>query len=154
AGFDPRDVTTTRVSLPPQAFREPKDFARVSRQLVDQVAQIPGVTGVSATSNLPIDSGGSGTAFEVEGHPTAPGQLPPIVQYQVVTPGYFGAMHTAIRSGRDLEWRDAASLVVNKVVAERLWPGENPIGRRVRRANGPGGPTPPWLTVVGLVDNI
>jgi predicted permease len=154
AGFDPRGLTTTRVSLPPQAFRQPKDFARVSRQLVDQFAQIPGVTAVAATSNLPIDSGGSGTAFEVEGHPTAPGQLPPIVQYQVVTPGYFGTMHTGIRSGRDLEWRDAASLVVNKVVAERLWPGENPIGRRVRRANGPGGPTPPWLTVVGLVDNI
>jgi len=153
-GFDARELTTVRVSLPPPAVRETAAFSRVSHQLVEQFAQIPGVSAAAATSNLPIDGDGSGTAFEIEGHPTAPGQLPPIVQYQAVTPGYFAAMRTPVKSGRDVEWRDSTNFVINKAAADRLWPGEDPIGRRVRRAQGPGGPTPPWLTVVGVVDNI
>ena len=153
-GFDARELTTVRVSLPPASIQDSAAFARVSRQLVDQFAQIPGVSAAAATSNLPIESDGSGTAFEIEGHPTAPGQLPPIVQYQTVTPGYFGAMRTGVKSGRDVEWQDKTNFVVNKAAVDRLWPGENPVGRRVRRAQGPGAPPPPWLTVVGIVDNI
>ena len=157
-GFQTSNVLTARVALPPTSYRESADVARFTQRLVEQLAALPSVEAAGATSELPIESGASGTAFEIDGRPTEPGKLPPIVSYQMVTPGYFDAMRTPIARGRDLAWRDLRdgvnSILVNQQMADEFWKGQDPIGKRIRRSGTDASEARPWFTVVGVVTNI
>jgi predicted permease len=154
-GFDPNGLITARVTLPEATYPEIPSVARAQRQLVEGLSQLPGVTSAGATSDLPIGDSSSGTAFDVEGRPVEPGRLPPIVQFQFVTPGYFSTIRATMLQGRDLDWRDTTNVVVNRTTASQLWPNQDPIGRRLRRTaseNARG--TPAWHTVIGVVGDI
>jgi predicted permease len=153
-GFDPNGLMTARVTLPEATYPELPAVARAQRQLVEDLGRLPGVTSAGATSDLPIGDGSSGTAFDVEGRPVEPGRVPPIVQFQFVTPGYFTTIRAALLQGRDLDWRDTTNILVNRTVAGQLWPDQNPIGRRLRRTSGENPRETPWYTVVGVVGDI
>ena len=156
-GFDPSSLMTFRVALPERDYKDPASAARFQAALLARLRAVPGVESAGAGSVLPIANAAHGTVHEFENQPIAPGQLPPVVHFKVVTPGYFTTMKIPVRRGRDFDWRDAAEgvrhAIVNDALAERYWPGEDPIGRRVRVA-GDGsnsGDRAPWFTVVGLV---
>src|SRR6185436_15013537 len=106
---------------------------------------------VGAASNLPIASNAPGTAFVVDGQPVAPGQLPPMLYYKSATPGYFETMGIKTQSGHTFEERHLTGgqydIVVNRALADRLWPGQDAIGKRLR----PSGDAQEWYTVVGIV---
>jgi predicted permease len=153
-GFEGRDLMTARVSLPAPSYPERADVTRVVRQIVERLAQLPGATGAAATSDPPIVGSVSGTAMDVEGRTVEPGRMPPIIQYQLVTPGYFAALRTSLQRGRDIDWHDTSGIVVNEVAAAELWPGQDPIGHRLRRSRGAEESPAPWFTVVGVVENI
>ena len=130
------------------------------QRLVQQLHDLPGIDAAGATSDLPIQSGPSGTAFDLDGRPLEPGQLPPIIYYSIVTPGYFAAMRTPITSGRDFVWTDTREgvnqVLVNQTMAKQYWPNENPIGKRVKRAGGGDKvkDVRPWFTVMGVVADV
>jgi predicted permease len=153
-GFDTRELLTARLALPSTTYPELADVTRTTRQIVEKLAQLPGATGAGATSRLPILLSSSGTAFDIEGRVLEPGRLPPILQYQEITPGYFGTMRARFEHGRDLDWHDASNVIVNHTVAEQLWPGQNPLGKRLRRTQGTAPEQRPWFTVVGVVADI
>jgi putative ABC transport system permease protein len=157
-GFETTNLLTARVALPPTSYREGADVARFAQRLVERLSALPAVEAAGATSDLPIESGGSGTAFEIDGRPSVPGTLPPIVSYQIVTPGYFAAMRTPITRGRDFVWSDfrdgVDSIVVNQQMVDEFWKGQDPIGKRIRRSSSDPKEIRPWFTVVGVVGNI
>ena len=156
-GFDPKDVLTFRVGLPSASYAKPDQIARFSHQLVDRLSQISGVEAAGAITELPT-SNPSGTAFNFNGKPIEPGRLPPMIQYQTVTPRYFTAMRIALVRGRDFDSGDlragARPVIVNKALADQYWPGEDPIGKQLRQHNGDPASQVPWSTVVGVVSSI
>jgi putative ABC transport system permease protein len=130
----------------------------LQRAFYDEVRQrisaLPGVTGAGAAVTLPIGGDAFAAPVRVEGTPEArPGQQPR-AGFQSVTPGYFPTLGVRLLSGRDFSEADAADapavVMVNETFARYHWPGQDPIGRRMRVEGGTGD----WMTVVGLVSDV
>jgi predicted permease len=123
---------------------------------------LPGIEAAGAATVLPVANGAPGSAHNVESRPTDPGTLPPMIHYKVVTAGYFDAMGITLLRGRDFDSgdfrEDVYNIVINTALADQHWPGENPLGQRLRPGGGgnPGSGTPPspWYTVVGVVESV
>ena len=123
------------------------------RQLVEEVRALPGVTSVALASRLPLDRGGSVERIIPEGYRLPPDREDEAVQAAVVDGGYFDTMGTHIRRGRAFDEHDTAQTprvaIVNERFADMYWPGQNPVGRRLR-LNGDS--ERPWLEVVGVAE--
>jgi predicted permease len=156
-GFVSDGVLTFRVGLPTTRYPKSDSVARFGQQLVERLSQIPGVESAGAVTELPMTNP-SGTAFDFNGRPIEPGRLPPMIQYQTVSLGYFETMRIAMTRGRGFHSGDLRagtnSVIVNKAAADQYWPGEDPIGKQLRRHNGDPGAQLPWSTVVGVVASI
>ena len=118
------------------------------------MSAIPGVTSAAAAVTLPIGGDDFAAGFTIDGRPLPPPGQEPRAGYQVVTPGYFRTMGIPLVSGRDFragDTREAPPVVmVNQTFARHQWPGEDPIGRRLRIGRGDSA----WMTVVGVVGDI
>jgi putative ABC transport system permease protein len=156
--FDAISVLTFRVALPQTTYPELPDVARFTGQLVDRLAEVPGVESAGATSELPVVQGTSGSAFEIDGVPLEAGRVPPMIHFSTVTPGYFTTLRIPLQRGADFDSsdlrEDARTVIVNAAAAERYWPGQDPIGRRLRPAGGAPGADTPWLVVKGIVADV
>lgn len=152
-GFDINSVMTMRVDL--NATRYATADAR--RMLVDRVLErtreLPGVTDAGATTVNPLCCGNWGMRVVADGMPPLSQNQVPIVQHFIVTPGFFSTLKRPVVAGRDFSHLDAPAsepvVIVDQPMAERFWPGESPLGKRVRRWSVDG--QYPWLTVVGVV---
>ena len=156
-GFDPEDLLTFRVSLPETEYTEPEIQGRFFEELVEGVRGLPGVADAAATTLLPVGSF-QGTYIGVEGsQPDASGVLP-IVTYAEVTPGYIETMRIPVAEGRTFRDRDGASgtpkvLLVTRTAAERFWPGESAVGKRVKLGSVED-PDTEFMTVIGVVGDV
>jgi putative ABC transport system permease protein len=131
--------------------------------MVTRVATLPGVETVGGVAQLPFELGpiGADSWVILEGQadtPEARRQNPP-VNYQTAFPGYFQAMRIALKQGRLFNAEDDARsprvALVSETMARRLWPGQNPLQRRILLPNQtPGGPPTAWRTVVGVVSDV
>jgi putative ABC transport system permease protein len=123
-----------------------------------RIAQQPGVLAVGAASTLPLSREGSemDPPYTIAGHPTPQPGDEPTALTTFVTPGYFGAIGMRLVQGRLLTERDTASsppvVVVNETMARRAWPGENPIGKRIRSSLSSAGSS--VREVVGIVGDV
>jgi hypothetical protein len=119
-------------------------------RILDRMAAIPGVTRAGATMNRFTPGFAYLTMIEIENQPTADGSGYP-VQFRRVSASYFETMRIRVRRGRVFERGDSLSsltaAVVSQSLADRYWPGMDPIGRRVKRGTS-------WMTVVGIVDDV
>lgn len=155
-GFRTAEVTTTRLSLPMADFRDDAAIVSFYRELVARLAQSPGVVGAGAVTNLPLATRLGDMGFEIEGRPIPPHTRPPAADWQVVTPGYFRAIGIPVLRGREIEGTDRAdtsgAVVINETFATLHWPGESPLGRRLKL----GGERiePRWVEVVGVVGDV
>jgi putative ABC transport system permease protein len=153
-GFDPEGVLTASVTLPTADYPGPAEMVAFYRELVERAAELPEVRAAGATARLPLAQPAGDWGIDIEGRPRAPGEQ--VNGYlQVVTPGYFESMRVDLVRGRLPDPADridtAPSVVVNERFAERHWPGEDPIGQRIRiRWEGDN----PWFTVVGVVRDV
>lgn len=153
-GFDPNHVVVMHVHLPWSRYSGWQAVAAFHRRLHDAVAALPGVASVSGADEfVPLVNFGFCSTVVVEDHPLAPGEEPPCVKVAEVEPEYFRALGITVR-GRAPDWHDAealtGSVVVTRALAQRLWPGENPIGRGIKG----NGSKPPFYHVVGIADDI
>jgi predicted permease len=161
-GFDPARVLALDVSRLDQS-RYPTDAARQRAidDLVSRLRQLPGVHAASAVLNRPFAHGvigwDSGVLLEGQTDLEDNWVKNPVVNFEAITPGYFQTMSIRLRSGRDFATTDrpAAPLVaiVSDTLAARLWPAQDPIGRRLLDSFGRGkdGRSSQWRTVVGVV---
>ncbi len=157
-GFDPEGVLTFQVNLPREGYPSARAAADFNQELIDRLSGLPGVTSVSAANYAPLSGGGSGTAVQAEDIPLSPDELPPMLWYKYVAPDYFRTMRTRLIAGRSLDRADhqqaLPNIVINKVVANRLWPGreQGALGKRLGRNDGD--TVPFWFTVVGVAENV
>ncbi|MGQ0643515.1 MAG: FtsX-like permease family protein, partial [Gemmatimonadaceae bacterium] len=152
-GFDAARVLAIDLPLSRARYRTYDDVALFHRTLHDRVSALPGVRYAALGTDLPLDGMGGCSVVYGEGRTHDARVEPPCVATLLVGPGYFAALGIPVR-GRVPTWSDLDSqtgaVVVTGALAERLWPGEDPIGKGVRS----NGPTPPYYRVVGVVDQI
>lgn len=163
-GFDPRNVLTFEIPLPEL---ESPDDPEVQRQralvasLLDEIARIQGVSAAGAIYLRPFAHGpiGMDTRVLIEGHANSPPATDPqpMANWEAVTPGYFRAMDIRVLRGRPFtnadDERARLAVIVSQRLAARLWPGIDPIGRRLHLGDAPKSARPRWLTVVGVVED-
>jgi putative ABC transport system permease protein len=149
AGFDPAGVLTAQISLPQARYGSDEGATAFWRELMDQVRGLPGVTAVGATQSLPL-AGGGGCSLVFSDDPAAQERNTTCFASTVrVAPGYFEAMGIPVR-GRTPTWADTENrvgeAVISQAVADRLWPGQDPIGKGIKG----NGSNPPFYRIVGV----
>jgi putative ABC transport system permease protein len=134
-------------------------FARKQSLQFDELAQriqaLPGTKAVGGVTVLPLGSAmRSASRFMVENQPLPANGARPIAETRSASPGYFAAMGIPLRMGRPLDAHDYASqtIVINEAIAQRFFPGGDPIGKRLNLCSLD--PKPCWLTIVGVVGNV
>jgi putative ABC transport system permease protein len=154
-GFRPDRVLTARVQLPRQAYRDPARRTQFVADVLDRVRALPGVEMAGYTSAVPLVWKGGTTGFFPEGQPIDRSFSYDSVN-RVVSPEYMQTIGMTLRTGRFFEATDDANgepvTIINARMAEQYWPGIQPVvGRRMQsRAEGA---SPPWRTIVGIVEN-
>jgi len=152
-GFDSHSVLTVRLALSQTDYPDDARVAAFWTRLRERIAELPGATSVGAVNHLPLGDTRSSGSIGIEDHPTADDELPPVALQKMTTPGYFRTLGIPLIEGRAFEPGDAAdgfrAAVVNRAFAERWWPGESPLGRRVRLSE-----SEEWYEIVGVVGNV
>lgn len=154
-GFDPERLLTFSVALSEARYPDAEARRRFAREAEARLAELPGVSAVALTSALPARGNYTTRPVEVEGgRVLAEGVEPPQADARWVSARYFEALRLPVFQGRALEARDDETsphvAVVSRSMAERFWPGADPIGRRFRVAR----PDSPWVTVVGVCGDV
>jgi putative ABC transport system permease protein len=153
-GFNPEQVLSLQLSLPPARYPKPGDRASFVKNAVERINSLPGIAAASAISRLPLNPGNSSRSVEVEGRTPPPsGDISP--DYLVVTPDYFHTLVVPLLSGRTFTDRDDASAlpvaIVSEATAHHFWPGEDAVGKHI---SGACGDEKTWCQVVGVVGDI
>ena len=149
-------LLTSRISLPTTRYKDADARLRFYDQLLPQIRAIPGVTGVALSSSS-IGSGDGTRRVEIEGQPQADPQRAPQVTYMVQTPDHFALVEMPVLAGRNFTEQDGVggvkSTIISKALAERFWPRQEAVGKRLRiYDDGPDNTLKAgdWLTVVGV----
>ena len=133
-GFDPRNLLTMSVTLPPARYPTGVRMITFFDELLRQVRSLPGVRSATAASALPTKASRLSPALP-EGQPAVPLAQRPMFNIQTFTPGYVETLRVPVLRGRAFTEHDGAKdprvVMVNETVVRRFWPHENPIGKRI-----------------------
>lgn len=158
-GFRPEQVTAASVDLPQSTYdRSTGTIPAFHARALAQIGAQPGVAAAGFVNLAPLRGSFPNGAMEVEGKPHLPrGPFSGSSVYRVIGGDYFAAMGIALKRGRVFgpgdDARGAPVVVVSEAFAEEQWPGEDPLGRRVR-PYGMDGQNEPWWVVVGVVGDV
>ncbi|HEY5087414.1 MAG TPA: FtsX-like permease family protein, partial [Gemmatimonadaceae bacterium] len=161
-GFNPTSVLTAEVNLPPARYNSYEKVEAFYHDLMTRAAAIPGVSVAGAGEVVPLGPSTDGTAIggfagcsglAIENPGAARGTPSGCLGTYMAAPGYFRALGIRVR-GTEPTWSDmerhAGGVVVTKALAERLWPGQDAMGKGIRG----NGSVPPFYRVVGITDDI
>jgi predicted permease len=156
-GFNPSNLLTFAVSLPPVRYDTPQKKATFYDQLTHRLDALPGVRKASASMALPMLAS-PGTPVQDAAKPPLPLNQRPIATYFPVTPGYFQTLGIPLRRGRDFAAQDTADAqrvaIIDETLARRFWPaypaGVDPVGQRIFV----GGLVPKPALIVGVAANV
>src|SRR5262249_14950338 len=144
----------------PMANSDPDTRAQAYQRVLDRLRSVPGVLGTVAMSGLPPNRTADAIATPIENYTSVDGRHFEVIDYyQLVMGDYFGTMGIPLVEGRGFEPADNASpgklVIVNETLAKRIWPGQNPIGKRLRPASGSfGANEDAWHTVIGVARDV
>jgi len=151
-GFNPSNILNFSLDVQQVGYQETQGRA-FYRELESRLSNLPGVVSVAQAFSVPLGVMSSFDSLYIEGHPIDPGQQPPSVQYNMVTPGYFDTLRIPVHRGRafsDADDEKAPGVaIINQAMAKQYWPDQDAIGKRfsVKAASGP------FLQVVGVVQD-
>jgi putative ABC transport system permease protein len=152
-GFKPDRLLTFQVNIPAR-LTTPEARIAFYDDLFSRLERVPDVTSAGGTTRLPLGSTNVSTQVAIEGRDLKPAQYPE-VEFRRALHHYFDAMGIPLIKGRLFDDRDtpvaAAVCILNRTAAIRLFPGDDPIGHRVRIGTSATGP---WLTIVGIVGDV
>lgn len=156
-GFDKHNVLTLRVRLPEKTYPDPQKRQQFFDRLLEDVQTLPGVVSASSVLARPLDTTAVWEMPVVrEGQGWDEFVKNPLTNFQAVAPGYFKTLKATLLQGRDFDLHDNLDAqpvcIVSRSMAAFFWPGENPIGKRVRRVFAD--QETPWITVVGVAEDI
>lgn len=147
-GFDPANVLTMRMVLPPAKYGTPRQQIAFYNQALKAVQALPGVEAAAISSALPLNPTRLSPMLP-EGQPVVPFGQRPILSIQTISPDYARALHVPLLRGRQFTDHDNADApgvaIVNEAVVRRYWPNEDPIGKRIWL-----GQRPQAVAVVGV----
>ena len=149
-GFEPADVLIGSVITPQAKYPNGEALIALYDRLLERVAALPGVRTAALTSIVPL-GGDNDMDVSIEGQPPPPPGQETTTWYRLVSADYMKAMGIALRQGRGFVPREPTlSVIVNETAARRFWPGQDPVGRRVRF----GSETRPSFTVIGVAGDV
>jgi putative ABC transport system permease protein len=153
-GIKTENLLAARLALPAHAYARPEAQAGFFDRLTTQLRTLPGVDGVAICDSVPT-ANTSNLTFELDGGSTAGGPRP-AVAVLTAGQGWFRTLGAALIAGRDFNEGDSSeaspAAIVNQRFASAHWPGESPVGKRLRVFRGE--TAGPWLNVVGVAPNI
>src|SRR5438046_3132767 len=155
-GFRPDNTLAALYVLPHQQYRSQSTIDEFTKTLLNDLGHLPGVDAVGITSFLPASGNSWAIAFTIEGYVPPKGAGLNMAAMSLVESDPFEALGIRLLRGRVFTESDNAGsqlvAIVNRKMAERYWPGQDPIGKRLRR--GLPETSTPWMTVVGEVDDV
>lgn len=155
AGLHPESILTMQIALTDQHYGQAHQRASFYDRMLERVAEQPGVASATLVSNVPYGNNETMARCAIEGQPAHNASEQRMVQVQVVSPNYLEMAGIPLLQGRGFRDSDALAAlpvaIVTAKFASRYWPGQNPLGRRIR-TDGEGGEGP-WLTVVGVAQD-
>ena len=150
-GFNPANVLTMKLSQPQEnLLNGMPSHPRFCRSMDEHVGAISGIAAVGAVAHLPLE-GNTTRSFAIEGRPNSDPANRLVANYNVACPGYFRALEVPLLAGREFNHDDNETaqgvVVINQSMAQKYWPGENPVGRAIRMKDASG----TRMVVVGVV---
>ena len=154
-GFDPTHLLSMEINASGPRYATDAPIYENHRRVLEEIGRLPGVEAVAISNQIPL--GGNVDMFGVW-DPDAPALKPELIpngDRYIVTPAYLRLMRIPILSGRAFTEADAADTavkvaLVSAALAQKLWPGQNPLGKRLRV----GSPTDPPRTIIGITGNV
>ena len=151
-GFDPQHVLNITIDPRLAGYSETRGHEFLD-SLLERIRVVPGIQSASVAATVPMSGRNMGEAIEVEGLVASPGQQARGAGCNFVSPGYFRTMQIPLIRGRDINETDRQNsmhvTMINQAMAERFWPGKDPIGMRFRLEEDLNHP----VEVVGMVRN-
>jgi predicted permease len=152
-GFEAEDVFTFQFAPEGADLVDGPSYARLHLEFMERVAALPGVESVGVVNNVPLDEGVNPGVFVGDANAARPGAAGTLLSYTYAGGDYFTAMGIDVKRGRAFRRADHVSepgnVVISNSAAQLVWPGEDPVGRRMRRVDGDD-----WFTVVGVVEDV
>jgi len=171
-GFDPDSVLTLHLSIP-RAAPVASQFAQGSsaalaaaqappapvvygRALLERLRAVPGVNAVALGNDVPLDGNASAVFYSAEGQAPTNAQNAPRAYFHRVSPEFFSTLRIPMRAGRTFTDAEAVpsstAVIVSDRLVKRFWPGQDPIGKRIKFGNLTS--TNPWLVIIGVVGDV
>jgi len=152
-GFEPRDMLTFELTMTGRKVQRQTDCSEPYKQLWERLERLPGASAAGGVTSLPLSQAFAWTPITVEGRTPLPGEKFLNADERLVGGHYFEAMGIPLRRGRFFNEQDdttkPVAVIVDEYMARLLWPGQDPIGKRIHivelKSAGP------WQTVVGVV---
>ncbi|HKU23365.1 MAG TPA: ABC transporter permease [Terriglobales bacterium] len=149
-GFQPDHVLAMEVPLPATAYSQASQIRNLYQRLAEEAPNLPGVKAAGMADDLPLQAAVFHT-LEIEGRPQV--GKPPAVAETWVLGDYLQTMRIPLVAGRLFKRQDGRNsppvVIISQAMAKEYWPGQNPIGKRLRHEENQ-----PWMTVVGVVGDI
>jgi putative ABC transport system permease protein len=155
-GFRADHLLTAKIDLPELKYPDKEHRIPFLDEVLRRVNALPGVESAALAGNLPLTYNGDSMYIAVEGIPDPPTDQQMDVIYRAIGPGYFSTMGIPLVRGRDFTEQDTTetgyTVVVSEKLAQHFWPGQDPIGKRLK----PGSTTSdsPWREVIGVVKDV
>ena len=150
-GVNPRNAMVMSVMLPPAQYPQGNDQLRFWHSLAGKLASLPGVAAVGASVDTPFTGSNANGDFTYDGQPAGGADKNPFAEKHYITPGFLAAIGAQVWQGRDFTSQDQANsppvVIINRTMAQKLWPGQSAIGKRVKAGSD-------WASVVGIVNNV
>ncbi len=155
-GFRPDQVAMATVSVPGTLYSGPPEVRGFYARLLERVRALPGVESAATGTGVLLPLLANSATFSIEGKPLPREEERIEYPIEVVSPKYFETLGYSLAAGRtftDQDHGDAPrAVVINETLARMGWPGQDPIGRRIRPGDETS--TAPWSTVVGVVRDV
>jgi putative ABC transport system permease protein len=169
-GFNPSSVLTLRVNIPrasapavqpspagaPSTPPAPPPLVVQARSLVQRVRAVPGVVAATLSNDLPLDGSAGAVFYSAEGQPAVNAQNIPRAYIHAVSPDFFATLGIPLTQGRTFTDNElipqATSVIVSDQVVKRFWPGQDPMGKRIKF--GAVDSNNPWLSIVGVAGDV
>ncbi|MCH9648388.1 MAG: ABC transporter permease [Deltaproteobacteria bacterium] len=153
-GFQVADRGALQIVLPKAQYPEGHQIKAFFDQVTERLELLPGVKSAGAASSIPlVPSGALTMGFVIEGSEVDLAKVP-TAGYDLVTEDFFKTLGTPVVRGRSFDSRDREDslpvMVINESMAERFWPGEDPLGKRVQIFD----PSAPWFEIIGVVGDV
>jgi putative ABC transport system permease protein len=148
-GYEPAGLLRARTILPEAPYPTPEARLAFAERLVEAAVEIPGVEAAATATMLPTITSNPQRRLTIDGRALDPGSTISI-NYRAISPAFFAVLRIPVLQGRAFSAADREGAqpvtIVTHAAAQKFWPGESPLGRRIRL----GGDDRPWLTIVGV----